>query len=100
MALRFRKSFKVAPGVRLNVSGSGTSVSLGGRGVTTNISKRGTRTSLSIPGTGLSNRSSSRSSSRANQRHLEKAERERRRAEALSKVSVNRPGFTGEFLVQ
>ncbi|QAX28139.1 DUF4236 domain-containing protein [Leisingera sp. NJS204] len=89
MALRFRKSFKVAPGVRLNVSGSGTSVSLGGRGVTTNISKRGTRTSLSIPGTGLSYTSSSRSSSRANQRHLEKAERERRRAEALSKVSVS-----------
>lgn len=89
MALRFRKSFKVAPGVRLNVSGSGTSVSLGGRGVTTNISRRGTRTSLSIPGTGLNYTSSSRSSARVNQRYLEKAERERRRAEALSKVSVS-----------
>lgn len=54
MALRFRKSFKVAPGVRLNLSKSGISTSIGGKGLTANLSKRGTRVTTSIPGTGIS----------------------------------------------
>nr|WP_267957881.1 DUF4236 domain-containing protein [Rhodovulum sulfidophilum] len=52
--VRFRKSIKVMPGVRLNVSGSGVSTSIGGRGATVNLSKRGVRSTLSVPGTGLS----------------------------------------------
>lgn len=56
MALRFRKSFKLAPGVRMNLSGSGASWSLGPRGARVNIGKRGTYLSSSIPGTGLSSR--------------------------------------------
>lgn len=52
--MRFRKSIKVMPGVRLNVSGSGVSTSIGGRGATVNVSKRGVRSTLSVPGTGLS----------------------------------------------
>lgn len=54
MAIRIRKSFKVAPGVRLNVSKSGISTSIGGKGVTANLSKKGTRVTGSIPGTGIS----------------------------------------------
>lgn len=54
MGFRFRKSFKVLPGVRLNVSKSGTSVSVGGKGATTNFSKKGTRSTLGVPGTGVS----------------------------------------------
>ncbi|MFV3368437.1 DUF4236 domain-containing protein [Pseudomonas sp. NY15435] len=54
MAIRFRKSIKIAPGVRLNVSKSGVSTSIGGKGLTTNLSKKGTRVTASIPGTGLS----------------------------------------------
>ncbi|MFI8581070.1 DUF4236 domain-containing protein [Ectopseudomonas khazarica] len=54
MAIRIRKSFKVAPGVRLNVSKSGLSKSIGGKGVTANLSKKGTRLTGSIPRTGLS----------------------------------------------
>lgn len=50
----FRKSIKVMPGVRLNVSGSGVSTSIGGRGATVNVSKRGVRSTLAVPGTGLS----------------------------------------------
>ncbi|MFP7851565.1 DUF4236 domain-containing protein [Pseudomonas aeruginosa] len=34
MAIRFRKSIKVAPGVRLNISKSGVSTSVGGKGFT------------------------------------------------------------------
>ncbi len=54
MAIRFRKSMKIAPGVRVNLSKSGVSTSVGGRGARVNVSKRGTRTTLSAPGTGLS----------------------------------------------
>ncbi|WP_312515831.1 DUF4236 domain-containing protein [Massilia sp.] len=56
MGLRFRKSFKLAPGVRLNVSGSGMSWSLGPRGASVSIGKRGTYFNANIPGTGLSSR--------------------------------------------
>ncbi|WP_124304726.1 DUF4236 domain-containing protein [Pseudomonas chlororaphis] len=54
MAFRIRKSFKVAPGIRLNVSKSGLSTSIGGKGTTVNLSKRGTKITSSIPGTGIS----------------------------------------------
>jgi len=54
MALHIRKSFKVAPGIRLNVSKSGISTSVGGKGFTTNVSRKGTRVTAGIPGTGIS----------------------------------------------
>ena len=56
MALRFRKSFKLAPGVRMNVSSSGMSWNLGPRGASVSIGKRGTYLNASLPGTGLSSR--------------------------------------------
>jgi hypothetical protein len=54
MGFRFRRSFKIMPGVRLNVSKSGVSTSIGTRGATVNFSERGTKTTVGIPGTGLS----------------------------------------------
>lgn len=54
MAFRIRKSIKIAPGIRLNVSKSGLSTSIGGKGTTVNLSKRGTKVTSSLPGTGLS----------------------------------------------
>mgnify|MGYP002623589831 CR=1 FL=1 len=54
MGFRFRKSIKIIPGVRLNLSKSGSSVSVGGKGLTYNVSKKGTRTTVGIPGSGLS----------------------------------------------
>lgn len=54
MAFRIRKSFKIAPGIRINVSKSGLSTSIGGKGTTVNLSKRGTKVTSSLPGTGLS----------------------------------------------
>jgi hypothetical protein len=56
MGLRFRKSFKLAPGVRLNVSSGGMSWSLGPRGASVSIGKRGTYFNASLPGTGRSSR--------------------------------------------
>jgi hypothetical protein len=54
VGFRFRRSVKVLPGLRLNLSGSGASVSLGGRGLHYTIGPKGTRTSIGFPGTGLS----------------------------------------------
>lgn len=55
MGLNFRKSFKVAPGVRLNVGKKSAGISVGGKygGMSFN-SKRGARARASIPGTGIS----------------------------------------------
>lgn len=50
MGWGFRKSIKVAPGVRINFSKSGVSTSIGGKGLTYN--SRG-RVTASIPGTGI-----------------------------------------------
>ncbi len=53
---RFRKTFTILPGVRINLSKTGVSGSLGGRGATLNVGKRGEQVTLGIPGTGLSYR--------------------------------------------
>lgn len=54
MGLNFRKSIKIAPGIRVNISKKGlSSVSVGGKGARVNVSKKGTRTTVGIPGTGL-----------------------------------------------
>jgi hypothetical protein len=52
--LRFRRSIKIIPGVRLNLSKSGGSVSLGVRGAHYTIGAKGARTTVGIPGSGLS----------------------------------------------
>lgn len=55
MGFRFRRSVKIAPGIRLNVGKRGfTSMSVGGRGYRVNVGKRGVTRSISIPGTGIS----------------------------------------------
>ena len=51
---RFRRSFRILPGVRLNVGKRSTSVSLGVRGAHVTFGKRGTRTTVGVPGTGVS----------------------------------------------
>lgn len=89
MAFRFRKSFKLAPGVRMNLSTRGASLSLGGRGFTTNLSSRGVRQTVSVPGTGISwsetYRASTATGSRAS-RELARARREAQYQEALQVV--------------
>ncbi len=53
MGVRFRKSVKILPGVRINLTKSGISTTIGPRGASVNISKRGTYLNTGIPGTGL-----------------------------------------------
>ncbi|GIK65408.1 MAG: hypothetical protein BroJett018_32020 [Chloroflexota bacterium] len=50
MSVRFRKSVKILPGVRVNLSKSGPSLSIGGGGLTLNYSKQGVRTTADLPG--------------------------------------------------
>lgn len=53
--LRFRKTFTILPGVKINLSKTGVSTSLGGHGATVNVGTSGRRmVTLNIPGTGLS----------------------------------------------
>lgn len=55
MALRFRKSIKVAPGVRLNISKKSIGVSAGVKGYRKSINSSGrVTTSVGVPGTGVS----------------------------------------------
>ena len=53
MGLYWRRSTKILPGVRINWSKSGPSISMGPKGAKVNIGKRGTYVSGGIPGTGL-----------------------------------------------
>lgn len=54
MSFRFRKSFKIAPGVRLNVGKRSFSASVGPKGLTHTVGTAGRRTTAGIPGSGLS----------------------------------------------
>ena len=51
--LRFWRRVKIAPGLTLNVSKSGPSLSLGPRGAKYTVGPRGRRTTVGLPGTGL-----------------------------------------------
>ena len=54
MGFRFRRSVKLARGVRLNISKSGLSTSIGRPGATVNFGPRGARGTVGLPGSGLS----------------------------------------------
>jgi len=53
MSLRFRRSIKLIPGVRLNLGLHGAGLSVGPRGPHVGVNRRGMYTSAGIPGTGL-----------------------------------------------
>lgn len=67
MAFIFRKSMKIAPGVKLNFSKSGlSSVSFGGKGGRVTVGAKRTTTTVGIPGTGIRYQHSYSNSSRRN----------------------------------
>ena len=54
MPIQFRKTITIFPGVRLNFSKSGVSLSIGKKGAfSLNFSKRGVRQTTDLPGEGL-----------------------------------------------
>lgn len=54
MGFRFRRSVRVAPGLRINLGKKKASLSIGSRGATINVSDRGVKTTVGVPGTGMS----------------------------------------------
>ena len=54
MGFRFTRRLSIIPGLRVNLSKSGASLSLGHRGAWLTIGgRRGARVSIALPGTGL-----------------------------------------------
>lgn len=54
MGLRFRRTIRVMPGVRLNLSRSGISTSVGVRGAHVTVGHGRMRETVGLPGSGLS----------------------------------------------
>ena len=68
MGLRFKKSIKIAPGVKLNLNKNSTSVTFGARGAHYTVNSKGKKTaSIGIPGTGISYVQSTKSSTHSQQ---------------------------------
>lgn len=57
MPIRFHRQFTLFPGVKVNVSKTGMSITVGGKGFHLNFSKRGVRQTTNLPGKGLSHTS-------------------------------------------
>jgi len=95
VALRFRKSFKIAPGIRVNIGKNGvSSIGIGPRGASMSFGKKGKYINVGIPGTGLSirQRIDGNQTNREQQRLLkeqEKLEKLERMQKALSKVTLS-----------
>lgn len=53
MSFRFFRRMQILPGLTLNLSKSGPSISIGPRGAKHTIGRRGTTTTVGLPGTGL-----------------------------------------------
>jgi hypothetical protein len=54
MPVRIRKSFNLFPGVKVNMSKGGMSITVGRKGFHLNFSKRGVRQTVGLPGSGIS----------------------------------------------
>src|SRR5512141_812321 len=54
MPVRIRKTFKLFPGVKVNMSKGGVSFTVGAKGYHLNFSKRGVRQTVGLPGSGIS----------------------------------------------
>jgi len=78
MPIRFRRTLKVAPGVKLNFSKSGISTTVGPKGFHFTFGKRGIRRSIGIPGTGISEVDYIKKNEPEAEKEKEKGQKERR----------------------
>jgi hypothetical protein len=86
MGFRFRKSIKLAPGVRLNVGKKGVGVSVGGKGARISSSSRGTTFSAGIPGSGLSYQKQLTSRSKTSRTNYQKILKEQQKLQEQEKA--------------
>lgn len=93
MGLRFRKSIKIAPGVRVNFGKKSTGVSFGTKGARVSFNSKGRVTrSVGIPGTGLYYQQSSGLGKRPSAKAGPKADQTARSAEGT-------PATAGSFIL-
>ncbi|EGT3606795.1 DUF4236 domain-containing protein [Clostridium perfringens] len=89
MGFKVRKSFKIAPGVKVNVGKKSMGVSIGGHGVRYSVNSRtGARTTIGLPGTGLSYTSTSRkynSSAYSRNSELRRLQKEQEKMQELER---------------
>jgi hypothetical protein len=65
MGFRFHKRLRIIPGLWVNLSKKGGSISVGGRGATINVNQEGHQETVGLPGSGLSYRTKRRKFSKA-----------------------------------
>ena len=109
MGFRFRRSIRIAPGLRVNVGRRGVSLSAGVRGASLTFGSRGTYANVGIPGTGLSYRQklgggSEQRRAAMTQQRLEREylrlEKEMERQKALSQLTLILDMDTGELRIE
>ena len=113
MGCNFRKSVKIAPGVKVNFSKRGTSISAGPKGYKVSVNSKGkVHQTTSIPGTGLYNReqiadlSNKKSNKFSGSRNINTSETTIKTWEiivvllsGISLIAYNHPLWGGIFLV-
>ena len=90
MPIRFRKSFKVLPGVKVNMSKGGISFTVGTKGYHLNFSKRGLRQTVGLPGSGLSETSYLVKNDPEPETKRDKSKKDRRTADDLAEEAVEK----------
>ncbi|MCC5944789.1 MAG: DUF4236 domain-containing protein [Bernardetiaceae bacterium] len=94
MALNFRKKIKIIPGVHLNLSKGGVSVSAGVKGASLTFRKDGTYVNAGLPGTGIYYRQKLNSPSNTSQNALvSKSQRARRGQQQITQADLSRLTF-------
>ncbi|MGG4409273.1 DUF4236 domain-containing protein [Niallia taxi] len=94
MGFGFRKSFKIAPGVRFNVSHRSVGVSAGVKGLRYSVNSRGQRrTTASIPGTGLSYTTTNSGRSYKNPAYNQRQQLLREQKEVMKQEEIQRAKF-------
>lgn len=97
MGFRFRRSIRIAPGLRVNLGKTGVSLSAGIRGASVTVGSRGAFGNVGLPGTGISYRSKlggspnlSRAAAEARhaERYIESARRDAVVRNVLKKVTL------------
>jgi hypothetical protein len=68
--MKFRKSVKIAPGIKINVSKSGLSTTVGKKGLSVNAGSKGVYMNAGIPETGVSSRTRIDADSPTDEREL------------------------------
>ncbi|MDR3598539.1 DUF4236 domain-containing protein [Clostridium sp.] len=91
MGFRMRKSFKIAPGVRVNLGTRSAGISVGGKGFRYSVNSRtGARATVGIPGTGISYTTSGRSYNSAAYSRNRELRRLQREQDKLAELERNK----------